>query len=288
VTRLLELTRDENYKQDDIVNLLSTDPGVASDVLRLANSPLFGVTRQVSSLMQASNLLGIKRIRTLVMGRCMVDKVNSSASGDVDITYYWRRSLSTGVLCARFADKVIPRLREDAFMGGLLSDVGIIVLSRAVPEKYAAAAKQFAPHQTGDFVELENKAVGVGHPTVSAMVLERWQLPEAMMLAVKHHHDTDLPDGLPEGVSELARVISGASAVARLLCESPEEDEIADACERAMNTVGLDLSVLQRVLGEIESDVAEFASILRIDVIPSRVYELIAQKVADRLQPQCS
>ncbi len=283
VTRLMEITRDENYKQNDVIQLLSTDPGVASDVLRLANSPLFGVTRQISSLGQASSLLGIKRIRTLVMGRCMVEKISQSQPSSVDSAYYWRRSLATAVLAARFADQVAPQLREEAFMCGLLSNVGVIVLSRALPDKYAAIAENFSPHNHSLFQSQEREVLGVTNTQVASLVLNRWGLPQIMVDAIQYVGCDERPDDLDENTDALTRTVSGACDLSELLCEVAADADIISRCEHAMSTVGLNLEVLNHVLGQIETDVAEFASILKLDVIPSRVYELIAKSIAQKI-----
>src|SRR2546423_22112 len=74
-TRCMEITQDPNCSYNDLVELLNTDPGIASDILRLANSPLFGVSRKVSVLKQAVTLLGVKRIRNLVLARYLVQSL---------------------------------------------------------------------------------------------------------------------------------------------------------------------------------------------------------------------
>lgn len=283
VTRLLEITGDKDYKVDDVISLLSTDAGIAADVLRLANSPLFGVTRKVASLTHATNLLGIKRIRTLVMGRCMVDSVNQRGTGLIDISYYWRRSLATGVLSARFAEHVVPKLREEAFMSGLLCDVGVAVLAKALPSQYGPIAKNYAPQKGADLIALERQTLGTTHPEVSAMVLERWSLPDCMIGAVRHHHDHEKTVESADGVVQLARIVDGSSDIARLLCEAPDQSIIAKTCVDAMAVVGLNINVLEHVLAAIEADVSELAAVLKIDVIPSRIYGLIAKTVADHL-----
>ncbi len=283
VTRLMEITRAENYKQEDVISLLSTDPGVASDVLRLANSPLFGVTRQISSLAQATTLLGIKRIRTLVMGRCMVDKINQSRSKHIDVAYYWRRSLSTAVLAARFADQIAPHMREEAFMCGLLSNVGVIVLARAVPEKYAPIAESFSPHNSANLSEQELGVLGVTNKQVASLVLNRWGLPKVMVEAIEHVGCEEMPPKASKDATALIRIVSAACGLATLLCEVTNEETILPACEKAMAVVQLNLEVLSHVLGQIENDVEEFATILKLDVVPSRVYELIAKSISQKL-----
>lgn len=282
VTRLLEITKNPNYEQKDVISLLSTDPGVASDVLRLANSALFGVTRKVGSLNQALALLGMKRIRTLVVGRCMADRVNAGASSNLDSSYYWRRSVATAALSAQFADHIIPQRREEAFMSGLLSDIGVVVLAKAFPTKYGSVAASYAPLKSAGLIEMEREALGVTHAEISAMVLERWKLPEDMVAAIKHHHDQPLPE-LSEPAAKLAGIVGGSSEVARLLCEVPDKSAILDVCTQAMQLVGLNVETLQHALEQIEPVIGELAEVLRIDVISSRIYSLIAESIAEAL-----
>lgn len=282
VTRLLEITRDENFKQDEVVKLLGTDPGVSSDILRLANSAMFGVVRKIATLGQAITMLGIRRVRTLVIGRCMVDKLSGGEKTLIDASYYWRRSLATGVLSAQFADHVAPGQRDIAFMGGLLCDVGVVILSRALPDKYRAIAAEYAPQHGERFLENELKTLGITHAEVSAAALQKWNLPEEMVQAVRHSHDTSRPN-ISERAAQLAGVLNGAAQISQLLCEAPDKSSIASRCQEAMSLVGLDAVVLRHVLKKIEADIGEFASVLKVDVIPSRVYSLIADSIAEQL-----
>jgi len=283
VMRLLEITRDPEFKQSDVVELLATDPGTSSDILRLANSPLFGVTRRIASVGQAVVLLGMKRVRTLLLGRCLIDRVGSPGGNLIDPSYFWRRSLNTGVLAAHFADQLLPQHRDEAFMGGLLSDVGIIVFANAVPRRYSMIAQSFGPRQPGDLAEIERQALGASHGEVSAMILERWMLPEELVIAIRHHHDDPPPQGLRQPVALLSRMIGGAATIARLLCEVADKEMIATDCAHAMQQVGLDLSALQNVLHAIEVETEELAKIMRIDVIPSRIYAIIAETIAEQV-----
>jgi len=246
VTRFLEITQDPDFEYGDLVEVLSTDAGIASEVLRLANSALFGVTRQVTTLRQALPLLGLRRVRSLVLGRYMVQSISAGGSGKIDMSYYWRRSLASAVLSARFADALQP----------------------------------------DDVVDLEREALGVTHADVSALVLEHWQLPDLIVSAVRYHHTWPLAADLPEDVSTCARIANGSSRIAKLLCEKPEPEQVRKVCTEAMNLIGLEMSVLAGVLAKIVSDIDELAQILRVDVIPSKIYELIAGQVKALISEQ--
>lgn len=279
VTRFLELTQEPDFQFDDLAELLSTDPGIASEILRLANSALFGVTRKVTSLRQALTLLGLKRVRSLVLSRYMVQSVGSGTKGGVDMSYLWRRSLASAILAARFADALLPARRDEAFISALLADIGVVILADALHHRYEPVAQHYRPCQPYDMTDMEHQAVSVTHADVSALVLEHWQLPDAIVKAVRHHHTWPLDPILDEQVAVMARVINGSCRIGKMLCEKPHPGEVAGVCHEAMNLIGLELSVLAGTLPKIESDVQELAEILRVDVIPSSIYELIAAEV---------
>ncbi len=279
VTRFLEVIRDPAFDFDDVADVLSADPGMTADMLRLVNSPLFGVTRTVSSLHQALSLLGLRRVRSLVLGRYLVDSLSDSAAGGVDQSYFWRRSLAAGVLTARFVDVHMPAVRDEAFIGGLLCDTGIMILADALPA-YAPVAEKYAPHQGEEFCSLEVGAVGIAHPEATAAVLDYWQLPELVTTAIRYHHSDEIPDELPSDMATIARALNGAGRIAKLLCETADPDRIREICRDAMDVVGLDVSVLVRCLGEVENEIRDLADVLHIDIIPSRVYEMLAEEIS--------
>jgi hypothetical protein len=81
----------------------------------------------------------------------------------------------------------------------------------------------------------------------------------------------------------MARVIFASESIAALLCQIPDVEQVAGVCISAMELIGVELAVLCSVLNEIEKDIEELASILRIDVIPSSVYHLIARTIQEKL-----
>ena len=277
-SRFLTIVQDPEFRYQDVVEVLSPDPAMTTEILRLANSPLFGVARQVTSLSQALALLGLKRVRSLVLGRYIVDSIDKKKLKLIDASYYWRRSLVTAVLAARLADAIEPKLREEAFTAGLLADIGIVILDEALPERFQPVAQEYRPHGRPDLFALEMEAFSASHGEVSAVALEHWRLPDVVCDAVRWHAQ-DLSEN-KDGKCHLAQIVSTADRIAKYLCEPPSNvDEVADHCAKALAEINLKPDVLAVILSEIEPQIAEFASILRIDVIPSQVYEVIAQQL---------
>jgi HD-like signal output (HDOD) protein len=275
-TRFLEIIQDPEFEIRDVVEVLSTDAGTASEILRLANSSLFGVTRKVTALPHAVTLLGIKRVRSLVLGRYIVDSINQKGCGHLDASYYWRRSLATAVLSARLADVLEPGSREEAFISGLLADVGVVILDEAMSEKYEPVISQYRPEGDPHLIAAEQDLVGTCHPEVSAAVLEYWQLPENICEAVRWHSWDLQCDTRPT----LASIVGGAEQLAMLLCEKPEEmEQIVACCQQVADTLQVDLPVMARCFEGVEQQIRELSELLKIEIIASQVYAMIADEL---------
>ena len=281
VTRFLEVIQDPNFDYNSVVKVLSVDAGTVSEILRLSNSALFGVSRKVTSLKQALTLLGPRRTRSLVLGRYLVEAIGDNCGGALDTSYYWRRSLSAGVIAARISDKACPRLRDEAFLTGLLADIGVAILSQAMGDKYEPIVSQYTPHGSPYTEQDEQKLVDTSHSEVSAMVLSEWGLPEAMCDAVKESHNNEID--VTDNASQMARVVNASDRIAKILCEIPDVNTCVETCAKAVAFSGVELTDLVEILDSVESDVEELASVLKIDVIPSAVYEKIAHAIREQL-----
>lgn len=285
ITRVMQIMQDPDFEYTDVVKALSADAGTVSEILRLANSAFFGVRQKVIALRQALTLLGPKRTRSLLLGRYLVDSMGAKSIEGLDMSYLWRRSLATAVLSSHFAKIVAPPLRDEAFISGLLADIGISILAQAIPTRYSPIVARYAPHGEPIDSESELEAVGATHAEVSAMVLSHWTLPETITTAVNLHHSPNPGEG---DAATVAKCINAADRIGKLLCEVPETTEIGPVCEGAVNFVGVDVQMLVELLATVENDIEELAEILRIDVIQSNVYTLIAKTVQDSLSPSAS
>jgi len=280
VTRVLQIMQDSDFDYGNVVKALSADAGAASEILRLSNSALFGVRQKVVSLRQALTLLGPKRTRSLLLGRYLVDTMGTRSVEALDMSYFWRRSLSCSVVASSLAAAVAPRLREEAFISALLADIGITILAQAIPTRYSTIAEQFSPHGRRTEAQQELDAIDATHGEVSAMVLQHWSLPETITTAVNLHQSSNPGEG---DSATIARIINASDRLAKLLCEIPDVEEVAAVCGEATELIGVEPEVLADLLSTVERDIEELAEILRIDVIQSNVYSLIAKTVRESL-----
>ena len=280
VMRFLEIMQDPEFDYKDLERVLSADPGTVSEVLRLANSALFGVRNKVVSVRHALTLLGPKRTRSLLLGRYLVDTMSKRGVTGLDMGYFWRRSLASSVIASHLASKILPRLRDECFIAALLAKIGIPILAEALPQKYGRIAGQLTPDGTPITQDQEVQAVEVTHAEVSAMVLAHWTLPDNVCSAVNLHLSSNPGEG---EVSLMARSLNSSDRIARLLCGNTNALEIATVCGEATAFVGLDVTALRAMLNQIEKDLAELADALRIELVLGERYALMRTALNEAL-----
>lgn len=280
VLRFLEIMQDPNFDYQDLARIMQADPGTVSEVLRLCNSPLFGVRQKVASLRQALTLLGPTRTRSLLLGRYLVDAMGGKRVPGLDMAYLWRRSLASAVVAARFSDAAKPTEGDEVFIAALLADIGIPILAEAFPEPYAPIAERFSTGVESVTQAEERRAVGITHAEVSAMVLAHWTLPDVLTQAVNLHESPATAQG---PAAHYARLIRAGDLVSRMLCRPCEPKDLVGACTEAVKLAGVDLAVLAGILGSVESDITELARLLRIEVVPGKAYALLARTIKEHL-----
>ncbi len=282
-TRFLELSTDPECEYDDLVDLLSTDPGIVGAILKLANSALFGVSRTIGSVKQALVLLGLSKVRSLVLSRFMIQEMNQWACPELSLAHYWRRSVSCAALTARLCEAVDRTRREEAFVAGLLADVGVMVLARALPDRYAPVARDYEPLHSEAWLAREQHAMGIGHAEVSAMVLSDWQLPEIIVTAVRCHHDDGPNSADIDPGGRLGRLVAAASCCTQLLCEAPDDSRVADTCRKMVYLTGLPMVTVLGALVSIEEVIEDIVSLLNLKVAPLADRTPVTTRLAARM-----
>jgi putative nucleotidyltransferase with HDIG domain len=188
VPQLLELLRKEDVEAGDVVTLISYDPGLTANVMRLCNSVFFGSARPAADLEEAVLRLGFDEVYQLVLVLSSASALMPGQKGyGLEPTELWKHSVVSAL-----AAKVMARDRGDedniAFTAGLLHDVGKVVLAQALDESYARLMQEVQDSQS-PLLETEKKLLGVQHAEVGGRMLARWKFSSQIVAAVWSHHD---------------------------------------------------------------------------------------------------
>ena len=132
---IIRLTRDPESSATDLADVLSNDPVLATRILQVANSPAYGLAREVTTVDRATALLGLKAVKMMALSFSLAADVGDDA-GALSLKTYWYHSLLNAVTARRWAELSQPGLSEEAFLAGLLSNLGRLVLARSREADY--------------------------------------------------------------------------------------------------------------------------------------------------------
>jgi len=248
VSQVLEKTRDQNSRLDEIVDLISTDQALVSTYLRLVNSAFYGFNRRITTLKQAITLLGFRSVRNVVVNAGVVGIFRRRTFNTHHRRRLWDHSVACAVAARLLAERGGYPAREEAFTAGLLHDIGKVVIDQYAPKDSAAIMERVEGGEEPR--EAERAVLGVDHPRIGAWIAERWHLPKTLCAVIEHHHD---PDG-SERDEDLVRIVAAANAVARLP-RYEDESEIVRQVERFVghpdNRLQLDAAETRTLLDAI-------------------------------------
>ncbi|MBN1931884.1 MAG: HDOD domain-containing protein [Desulfobacterales bacterium] len=191
VTKVLEICNSSRTSPNDLNQVISLDPVLTGQVLRLINSAYYSLLSQATSLTRAIIMLGINTVKNLALSRAILNTLNGKNScGSFSMDEFWTHSICVGVT-ARFLATIkrIPLVEGgEYFVAGLLHDLGKIPLLNRFPEEYLQAlelskVEQIPLHQA------EDEILGINHSLVGGMIAERWQLSQIIYDALSHHHN---------------------------------------------------------------------------------------------------
>lgn len=172
--RVLELTRDDNCRVDQLVDVLQTDPALTAQLMRLANSSLFPGKAEVTSVVQASMKLGFRQLRLMSLSMSLLDEADDSPRSNFPHELYQRTSLCWSIGSQAIGDQLGMESSE-LFLCGLLAPMGHLILEACYPEIYGRLLIEARGELPSEGRELE--LLGIDAPIACAMLLERWELP---------------------------------------------------------------------------------------------------------------
>jgi len=189
-TRLTDLLNCEQSNAAQIAAVVNEDMAMAAQVLKLVNSAYFGISRQFSSLQEAVAYLGLDILRQLVLVHHLFSECTSSAICKFHLEVLWQHSLCTARLAKAIAETKSqdPHFGQNAYMAGLLHDIGKLVLIRHLPEIYAAVLARCGHGHCQ--IDCEEELLGTNHASIGGYLSSLWGLPHTVTQVLTfHHHD---------------------------------------------------------------------------------------------------
>ena len=261
--RVLELTRNPQVDAHALKDCIENDPALTVKILRVVNSSLFGLSRTVSDLSQALALLGTKPLKLLVLGFSLPPGLFAGVEGKI-LGRYWRRTLTKAVAAREICEEVWKVSGDEAFIAGLLQDIGTLVLVREVGDPYVRLLEK-AYVAKKDLAAAETIALGFDHTMLSARLLDQWGLPHTLVEVVGWKIPSDVAAEALAGTPAMAQILHLAELVARLLADGRAEvlPELVAAGRGYRN---LSRDQLQDLVDHLEEKVRQLADVLSLQL----------------------
>ncbi len=189
VPEVLRLISDAHASARDLARVIGTDQSLTSRILRLSNSAFYGFRREIVTINHAIVLLGFETVKNLVLASTVFEVLDAGdGRPSFDREQFWIHAAATAVAARQVARTLRLVDPEAVFVGGLLHDIGKVVLDRFFGCRYADVAQQ-AANEPCLIREAERRAFGIDHAEVGRWLAERWRFPAAIVEPIAFHHD---------------------------------------------------------------------------------------------------
>jgi HD-like signal output (HDOD) protein len=189
VMELMNLINDQDVDIKQVAEIVKKDPSLTGKVLKIANSPLFGLRCPVDSISNAISVMGFHTFKQVVLTSALRDVFKQKPSPLCEM--FWSHSEMTARCCEILARKLRPSLARSAYLAGLFHDCAIPVLQKRFPD-YGRLIFKGMYYQT-NILTTEDQLYSTNHCTIGYLFTRSWHLPEVVRYAILRHHDGEPP-----------------------------------------------------------------------------------------------
>ena len=202
--KVTQLANSESTTIQDFEEVIKLDPALVMRLLRLVNSPFFGLTSKVESLSKAVVFVGLKQLRNLVAVEAARDIFSDSDKNpDFSRRNLWINSATVAVLAQLISKRIFSQEGDDVFLAAILHDIGIIVEDQIVPEEFHEACHAYVSGDQDLLYSGEDKIIGTNHTKIGAVMAQEWKLADQVVEAIRYHHDHTKSYPVPSAISIL-------------------------------------------------------------------------------------
>lgn len=261
--QILDLCQRDDPDMAQIAKLIGSDPALAAKILRLTNSPIYGLKCEVRSIAHAICLLGLSAVRPLALSFSLVKALQDRDKKA--LTWFWKRSLLSAVAARELSSVTGYSMGDEAFMGALLQDIGILALRQVAGLEYTALARTGTRHSA--LAEGERELFGEDHATLGAWLAARWRLPGTLCTAIGLSHSPEkIPAELDPDVANLVRLVAVSGEVADVWIAQDSALAMKSLREASSHLLQIDEQRLEAALERIAKRAEEVASFFDVDL----------------------
>lgn len=245
---IMKLTEDPDSTVHDIENVVMKDQSLTTRILRLANSAYYGYPRRISTVSEASVLLGFQAIRSLTLtasvGGLLMKEVPGYGLGKNEL---WKQSQSCAIISRYIARKVRFIKVDQAYVAGLLRDIGKVIVSYYLTDHFKQIM-DLVESENISFLDAEERILGFHHGQVGAEIAKKWNLPEDLAEAIAYHHSPEKAVINPK----LTSIVHIADAIVMMMGIGLGVDGMVyNFSKEAIKSLGIDEPMLEQIMSDV-------------------------------------
>ncbi len=235
---------DMDFTFTELENIIKVDPGLTSRVLKVANSALYARSREITNLQTAIGLMGFKNLRSMVVLVTASSLYRHQSSGWI-LKTLWKESVIAAFSCKALAISTGNReLAEEAFLAGLLQDIGKLAFALKQPEDYATLNQtitQTSQLPDEDLSRAEEDAYKITHKKLGSEILQQWNFPEMYVDVCKNHGSLQVPNRF----KKLVIIATIGATISKLSAQEPLGSSVQQFLQPFLPYLGISLEDLE-------------------------------------------
>ncbi|QOV91763.1 HDOD domain-containing protein [Humisphaera borealis] len=246
--KIIATVENPKSSAQELHKIVSHDPALVTRILKVVNSAFYGLPGQIGSIERAIVLLGLNAVKNIAVAASLGQLFRGAKLSDTfSAKDLWRHCIAVGVASRDLAKQMKLPMAEEAFLAGMIHDMGILVSMQLWPEQIRAVCDR-ASHAIGasdaaTFCEMEREMIGADHQQLGLALAEQWKFPQACQLVAGNHHN-------PSALGGQSRLLVSVVYAADTICCQSKHGFNLTAINQKLDSAGLDDVKIDRALIE--------------------------------------
>jgi len=271
--RVIEQCSDPDIKIAELAKTIQNDQAMSAKVLRTVNSSFYGLREKCGNINKALVMLGLSPVKALVLGFSLVSSVEPKNDTEFDYQDYWRRGLFTAVGAKFIVEASGKKYGDDAFVAGLLQDIGVMAMYRALGAEYLEVFKLASDHR--DLGRHEMNAFETQHSDIGAMLAQRWKMPDSLVIPVKYH---ERPSAAPLNHLEITQAVGLGNLLHDAVTSQAPAESLRRLYAKAECWLAMKPDAVDACIDRVRQATAELAGLFKVEIGDTSCADSISAK----------
>ena len=260
--RVNQLLDDAESTATQISEVIAQDPGLTAQLLRMANSPIYGLSKEVDTVARAVNIIGTKRIRYLVLATTSLKVFEGIPNDLISMDDFWLHSLYCGLAAKALADNIKGMQPDAMFVAGQLHDIGQLLLYSRLPDlAREAVLRSIEEPGEPDLYLSERDVIGFDHAQLGAQLARDWHWPAMLVATIGWHHEPEKADEFQKETA-VVHIANCLAVLAELNTSNIDETDAPRIHPQVWEMIGMNEDVIPEILGSIRGQFEETRAML--------------------------